>query len=240
MPSAGNFPIAALAAIGLTYAALRKQLLAEERAITEARLNQYAAEYEKGGLPALKGRASLRKGREQRAFFTRVADAQNRTLFLREPEEWAQFSPERPMAGSRTARGWRMLDSPVGTQLLLGYVRLSDGLFIEVGDTTENVEKVLAGFRSVSILVRLIFLLVSIVGGAFLAFRALRPIQHLTEAAEQIVATGKFDARVPSSGTNDELDALVHLFNKMLGRIDGPLHGRFLIQPLMAVIFGLS
>jgi signal transduction histidine kinase len=50
-------------------------------------------------------------------------------------------------------------------------------------------------------------------------------VQHLTAAAEEIVATANFDARVPSGGTGDELDALVHLFNEMLGRIDRLLRG---------------
>jgi hypothetical protein len=51
------------------------------------------------------------------------------------------------------------------------------------------VQKLLAGFRTVTIVVLLIFLPASVVGGAFLASRALRPVQHLTAAAEEIVAT---------------------------------------------------
>ena len=222
------FLIAALAALGLTYVVLQKLLIAQERDVTQSRLSLYAGEYERGGLDAVKARSALRKGREQRAFFTRVADAQNRTLFLRDPEEWVRFAPERlanESPRSRSATGWLTLSGSDGTELLLAYTRLSDGSLLEIGDTTESVQKLLAGFRTVTIVVLFIFLPASIVGGAFLASRALRPVQHLTAAAEEIVATANFDARVPSGGTGDELDALVHLFNEMLGRIDRLLSG---------------
>ena len=73
------FLVAALAGMGLTYVVLQKLLLAQERDVTHSRLILYAGEYERGGLDAVKARSALRKGREQRAFFTRVADAQNRT-----------------------------------------------------------------------------------------------------------------------------------------------------------------
>jgi signal transduction histidine kinase len=87
------------------------------------------------------------------------------------------------------------------------------------------MQGVLAGFRTTILVVLLIVLPASVAGGAFLATRALRPLQHLTAAAEQIVATAKFDARVPSEGTGDELDALVQVFNKMLSRIELLIRG---------------
>jgi signal transduction histidine kinase len=112
------------------------------------------------------------------------------------------------------------LKSPAGTELLLGFARLSDGSLIQVGKSLEELHQLLAGFRTTAVIVLLIFLPASITGGAFMASRALRPVQDLTAAAEQIVATANFDTRVPSRGTGDELDALVQFFNKMLDRID--------------------
>jgi signal transduction histidine kinase len=87
------------------------------------------------------------------------------------------------------------------------------------------MQGVLAGFRTTIHVVLLIVLPASVAGGAFLATRALRPLQHLTAAAERIVATATFDARVPSEGTGDELDALVQVFNKMLSRIELLIRG---------------
>jgi signal transduction histidine kinase len=225
---AALFLVAALAALGLTYVVIQERLLADERDLTQLRLDQYVAEYERGGLPAVLARAALRKGREQRAFFVRVSDAQNNTVFLRDPDDWAEFRPERltqRTMSKRAAHGWLTLDSQTGSKLVIGFARLSNGGLMEVGDSTEGVRMLLTGFRTGTLVVLLIFLPASIGGGAFLASRALRPVQHLTAAAEQIVATGSFEARVPSRKSDDELDALVHLFNKMIDRIERLIRG---------------
>ena len=94
-----------------------------------------------------------------------------------------------------------------------------------VGKSNEELESTLSGFRKATLLVLLVFLPASIAGGAFLASRLLHPMQHLSAVAEQIVATANFDARVPSRGTDDELDALVRIFNKMLDRIERLIRG---------------
>lgn len=222
------FVAAALTVLSLTYVVIKKRLDFQEQDVIEFRLNQYAGEYERGGLPAVRILAGLRKGREQKAFFVRLADPQNRTQFLRDADDWAEFSPallEKEKPAPDEARGWRTLNSPAGTNLLLGYVRLSDGALLHVGKSTEGLQELLAGFRTATLVVLLVFLPASVVGGAFLASRALRPVQHLTDAAEQIVATASFDARVPSGGSGDELDALVQIFNKMLSRIERLLRG---------------
>jgi len=214
---------AALTVLSLTYYVIKERLEFQERDVVEFRLNQYAGEYERGGLDAIRVLAALRKGRQQKAFFVHLADPQNRTLFLRDADDWAEFTPAQlasPAPKSDPARGWRILYSPNGTKLLLGFLRLSDGSLLHVGKSTEGLQDLLTGFRTATLVVLLFFLPASIVGGSFLASRVLRPVQHLTAAAEQIVATASFDARVPSGGSGDELDALVHLFNKMLSRIE--------------------
>jgi signal transduction histidine kinase len=222
------FLAAALTVLSLTYVVIKKRLDFQEKDVIEFRLNQYAGEYERGGLPAVRILAALRKGREQKAFFVRLADAKNHTLFLRDADDWAEFSPvllEAETPGPKTARGWLTMHSPSGTNLLLGFMRLSDGSLLHVGKSTEGLQELLGGFRTATLVVLLIFLPASIIGGAFLASRALRPVQHLTAAAENIVATASFDARVPSAGSGDELDALVQIFNKMLSRIERLLRG---------------
>lgn len=216
------FLAAALTVLGLSYLLIEKRLLAQEHNVIEFRLNQYAGEYARGGLPAVRSLAAFRRGRGQSVFFIRVADAQNRTLFLRDAEDWEEFAPsrlEKAPAGPGD-RGWLTLQSPAGTQLRLAFSRLSDGAVMEVGKSSDGLDELLAGFRRATLIVLVVFLPASIIGGAFLASRVLRPVQHLTAAAQRIVATASFDARVPSRGTDDELDLLVQIFNKMLARIE--------------------
>jgi methyl-accepting chemotaxis protein len=216
------FLASALVLLSLTYVLLRKRAMATERDNIEFRLYQYASGYQNGGLESVRRLASLRKGRAQKAFFVRVADPQNQTRFQRDPEDWAEFPLHNlnqlpwPAFG---ARDWHTLRSPGGTEMLLAAERLPDGGLLQMGKSDEELRELLAEFRRTSLLVVLISLPLSFAGGAFLASRALRPVGQLTGAAQAIVETSRFDARVPAPGSGDELDALVHVFNKMLGRI---------------------
>jgi nitrogen fixation/metabolism regulation signal transduction histidine kinase len=66
--------------------------------------------------------------------------------------------------------------------------------------------------------------ILGIVGGYFLASRALRPIRSLIQTVN-FVSTGQMNARVPASQTGDELDELIKLFNAMLEKIEVLING---------------
>jgi heavy metal sensor kinase len=56
-------------------------------------------------------------------------------------------------------------------------------------------------------------------GGWFLAHRALRPVDRMTQAARQIGAS-QLHARIELTGANDELDRLAETLNEMLTRLE--------------------
>jgi signal transduction histidine kinase len=218
----------ATALLALTYLLLRNRADATEHYVVESRLNQYASEYKRSGLEGVRHLATLRRGRAQQAFFVRVGDAQNRTVFLRHADDWAEFHPER-LDGQRLPpvdlRSWQSLPSDDGTKLLIGAERLPNGGVLQVGKANEDLKDLLSDYRRATLLVLLIIVPASFVGGAFVASRALRPVQQLTSVAQEIIETNRLDARVPSPGSGDELDALVHVFNKMLSRIQALVRG---------------
>ncbi|HVO95483.1 MAG TPA: HAMP domain-containing sensor histidine kinase [Terriglobales bacterium] len=80
-------------------------------------------------------------------------------------------------------------------------------------------------FRDTLLATVIPMVLIGLAGGAFLAFRALRPIRNLTIAARSIVETGRFDTRVPDNRARDELSDLVGLFNLMLSKIESLIQG---------------
>jgi signal transduction histidine kinase len=221
----------ALAFLGMTNVLLRNRASATERDSIESRVVQYTTEYQSAGIPGVMRLASLRKGRAQKAFFVRVGDAANRTLFLRDPEDWAEFNPEQlsgspiPEEDEREERHWQTLRSPSNIDLLIATSRMDDGSFLQIGKSNEDLRDVLADYRQMGWWMVLIFVPASFAGGAFLASRALRPVQDLTSAAQEIIQTSRFDARVPARGSGDELDALVRVFNEMLARIDALVRG---------------
>jgi signal transduction histidine kinase len=218
----------ALVLLVLTYALLLNRAKATEHYIVESRMNQYASEYRRSGLEGVKRLSTLRRGRAQQAFFVRVADQRNETVFLRHAEDWAEFRPEGldfqplPPSGERT---WQTRPSDDGTSLIYASELLPDGGVLQVGKANEELIDLLADYRRAAAIVLLISVPASFAGGAFLASRALRPVQHLTQVAQEIVETNRLDARVPSPGTADELGALVLVFNTMLGRIDALVRG---------------
>src|SRR5687768_1103295 len=77
------FMISALALLTLDFFLLRNRADATEHYVIESRLNQYVSEYKRGGIEAVRHLATLRRGRAQQAFFVRVGDPNNRTVFLR-------------------------------------------------------------------------------------------------------------------------------------------------------------
>jgi signal transduction histidine kinase len=222
------FIISAVALLALTYVLLRNRANATEHYVLESRLNQYVSEYKRGGIAGVEHLATLRRGRAQQAFFVRVGDQENRTVFLRHAEDWAEFEPEilsrqpLPPAGPRT---WQVLPSTDGTKLLIVSERLRDGGVLQVGKANEELLDLLADYRRACVLVLLIVVPASFAGGAYVTTRALRPVQQLTSVVQEIVETDRLDARVPAAGARDELNALVVLFNRMLGRIEALVRG---------------
>jgi two-component system OmpR family sensor kinase len=61
-------------------------------------------------------------------------------------------------------------------------------------------------------------LLISIIGGWFLAHKSLRPVDELTNAAKEITAQN-LTRRLPTHRVNDELGRLTEQFNDMIGRL---------------------
>ena len=218
----------ALLLLALTYVLLRNRAIATEHYVVESRLNQYVSEYKRAGLDGVRHLATLRRGRAQQAFFVRVGDQRNQTVFLRHADDWAEFSPEElahdPLPPEGT-RAWQTRASPAGTQLIFSAERMPDGSVLQVGKSNEELIQLLADYRRSCLLVVLFFVPASFAGGAFFASRALRPVHALTAVAQEIVETSRFDARVPDLESRDELDALVQVFNKMLTRIDSLVRG---------------
>lgn len=216
------FVTGAAMVFGIAYVLLQRSVDEQSREVIEFRLNQFAAEYGRGGKEAVIELCKLRRGRAQKAFFVRLGDTRNSTVFLRDPDDWSEFQP--PKLERRTipegGETWTDLAGLDNTVLRVASLRNADGTILEVGKTTEASRELLATFRLWLVVVAGIVIAAGAAGGALAAFRALRPVHPLTATVRSILDTGKFTARVPSRGTGDEIDELVQCFNAMLGKID--------------------
>jgi heavy metal sensor kinase len=212
-----------LAVLLLTYVALRTRVEEQDHDIVLFRLNQYSAEYRRSGIDGVISLAAFRKGRAQKAFYVRIASPTNETVFERDVEDWAEFSPEK-LAGEKPPQGqeieWITLPSPQGYTLLIAGMRLADGTVVQVGKATEESFAMLQEFRLITIVMLLVSIPASFAGGAFLAGRGLRPLRALTRTVRDIQETAKFSMRAPASGAGDELDELAVVFNSAMERIE--------------------
>jgi signal transduction histidine kinase len=83
---------------------------------------------------------------------------------------------------------------------------------------TEDRDELLRHFRVYFLFVMIPIIAFGFCGGAFITYRALGPIRAIIGAVRSIIQTGNLRARVPDPRTADEINELVTLFNRMLGR----------------------
>jgi signal transduction histidine kinase len=79
-------------------------------------------------------------------------------------------------------------------------------------------------YRDASLISLAVGLLISLLAASavtwFLSRRLRRPLQDLTDAANELTS-GRYDVRVPDVGSSTELDTLASAFNAMAGRLQG-------------------
>ncbi len=191
------FVLGAIAIVFLTYYLTAASLAQRDRQIINAKLGDYAAAYQRGGVRVLAATVRAEQEVAPERLFVRVVDRGVEAVVLSMPEGWDPKSLETASA------------------------RLDDGTLVQVGKSTEAREALLARFRATLGIVTLSIVVVALTGGWLATQSALSPIRRLTHAVRRIIRTGRTDARVPLAGTQDALDELTTLFNAMLDKIEG-------------------
>jgi signal transduction histidine kinase len=102
----------------------------------------------------------------------------------------------------------------------IDWAHLADGSILVVGRTAENRDQLLRHFRIIFLFTIIPIIALGFCGGAFLTYRALEPIRGIIVAVRGIIRTGDMRARVARPRTDDEIDELVMLFNRMLEKND--------------------
>jgi two-component system, OmpR family, sensor kinase len=92
---------------------------------------------------------------------------------------------------------------------------------VEVATSLSSINDALAVVRRSLLAGGGVALLLAAVGGSILSRAALRPIQGITETAQQITGTSELSQRIPVVIPNDELGQLTETINDMLARLEG-------------------
>ena len=220
------FIASAVAFFLIGYLLLSSSLRQKDREVIESKLEEYSAQYQKGGLDALKNAASEDAGR----FFVRITGSKG-DLFLLLPsnfydEEDVEKKDPKFNINKLQRSDWIRLKSEDDEEFLeIATQGLPDGNVLQVGRSTEETDDIMERFQDVFLLTLLGIIVVGVAFGAFFTYRAFRPVRELTALTRNIVSTGKMDARVPIGRTQDELQELAMLFNQMMERIDVLIRG---------------
>jgi len=158
----------------------------------------------------------------------RVSDAQNRTLFASLPYS-DPLGPEalKALEARSILPTERLFAVNLGKRGMFEFAntRLKNGSLLQIGRNAGRRRVPLEHFVGSCLAVMFPVLLLALGGGALMANRALRPLRELTATVQNIVATGKLDARISPEKTAGELRELVVSFDRMLEKIEELVEG---------------
>ena len=227
--NAALFGIGAAVVLVVIYVLLARALDAREREALEVRAAEYADAFENGGTAAV--RALLERERQQphvRSLLVRVVGPGGDVTFAKVPDDWIGDDTQVMVPdgwGALKAQRVQTVRIPRDEQRDLAVVsrRLSGGAVLQIARSTDNRAVLLAPLRRTMWLAGSAAVLLSAGAGAWLAWRAIKPVRAVAATARRIVATGDLSARVEGTQRNDEVGELVRQFNTLLERNGGLL-----------------
>jgi len=212
------FVFGAFVLFAVAYILLIRELRESDHEIVRAKLDACRAWYAGGGAATLAEHFESESGWEQESTFLAVVTPTQRMIFSRSHDPYMLNH----LAGIRANQETPVPDFVRSTEKHMVWTivqtELSDGSIMEVGRTTENRDELLLHFRTIFLFAIVPMVAFGFCGGAFLTYRALGPIRNIIGAVRSIIQTGDMRARVAGPRTEDEIDELVTLFNRMLER----------------------
>lgn len=213
------FTISSLALFALVYALLVWALAHKDEEAVSAQRDEYTAVYKEAGPRGLERWVKEREAtRELQSFFVLVTTPGGRRILLLASKEWVKFDEVRlgPFILESREGALRIPENDRRDLVFASPARLPDGNVIVVGWKSDSRETLLEPVRKIFALALAPIVLIGFAVGWLLSWRAMQPVREIVTAVSKIVETRELGARAPTRGTNDEMDELAVLFNRML------------------------
>ena len=209
---------------GALYWVLARALERRDQEAVERRAEDLAGAYALGGPAGLSAVVHSDSAPDVRTRFVRRISPANGAVFMAAPPDWIETQVEQfPLpawAGLVAERKTQTVRVPQNAlrDYTIATHPLPDGNLLQVGRLTDSRPVLLAPLRRAFAGVGAVALLLSVAGGTLLAWRATRPLRHVSDTARRILETGDLAARVPGPAGSGELDVLVRQLNTLLDR----------------------
>lgn len=168
------------------------------------------------------------KGEEAEKSFFRLWTRDGRLVLATDLTAFPELAPPPRAvfeAGGEQEPAFATLELPARDHSVRAvYGAISRDLVIEIGESAEDHEEFVAALLRGFVTPLIVFVLLGLPVGWFLARRALRGVEEVTQTAAEIAA-GALDQRVSVQGEGDELARLAQVFNAMLDRIQALVIG---------------
>jgi signal transduction histidine kinase len=204
----------------LAYFLLVRQLRLNDQEIVRVELDAWRAWYTQGGAAALQQHWASESAWEQDSTFLKVISARDKLQFVHSPEKDEATLTHLALGDVNQQTDWLQPVPSAERNMvwIIASTQLPDGSIMAVGRNTESRDQLLQHFRSIFLFVIVPMIVFGFCGGAFITYRALGPIREIIAAVRSIIQTGNLRERVPDPRTEDEINELVTLFNRMLER----------------------
>ena len=213
------FVAGAFLLFGLAYFLLVRELNSTDQEIVHAKAESYRVAYLQGGIGGLQRQFQRQSIFENGSTYVAVVGPQKEMKFVHLPDGGEQAFAQFSTGISSSDAEW--LNVPSSEQHMAWTVArmpLPGGSLMAVGRTTEAHDELLSHFRTIFLFGIIPVVALGFWVGAFITHRALDPIRGIIGAVVKIIQTGNMGERVPDPKTQDEINELVTLFNRMLGR----------------------
>lgn len=214
------FTISSLALAGLFYAFLSGVLTRKDQEAVEAQWDEYSGVYrEAGPLGLRRWIYQQQEARQLSSFFVSVTTPNQRQVLLLASKEWIEFDVVRlgPFLLESGEATLRIPEDDQGDMIFVGKP-LSDRNLLVVGRKSDSRETFLKPIRKIFAIALGPIILLGFLLGALFAHRTMSPIRQIVKTVRSIIDTRGLDARVPTRESDDELDELAELFNRMLAQ----------------------